>query len=44
MILAFFLGHVYLSTAGHTPLSHLKAMITGWEDVESHSSSGGTQS
>ena len=44
MILAFFLGHVYLSTAGRTPLSHIKAMITGWEEVESHSSSGGTKS
>jgi thiosulfate reductase cytochrome b subunit len=44
MILAFFLAHVYLSTAGHTPLSHIKAMITGWEEVESHSSSGETKS
>ena len=34
MILAFFIAHVYLATAGHTPTSHIKAMITGWEEVE----------
>jgi thiosulfate reductase cytochrome b subunit len=33
MILAFFVAHAYLATAGHTPLSHIKAMITGWEEV-----------
>ena len=33
MILIFFIAHVYLATAGHTPTSHIKAMITGWEDV-----------
>ena len=32
MMLAFLIGHVYLSTTGHTPLAHIKAMITGWED------------
>jgi len=25
---------VYLATAGHTVMSHIKAMITGWEEVE----------
>lgn len=34
MILVFFIAHVYLATAGHTPTSHIKAMITGWEEVE----------
>ena len=34
MVLIFFIAHVYLATAGHTPLSHIKAMITGWEEVE----------
>ena len=34
MMLAFFIAHVYLATAGHTPLAHIKAMITGWEDVD----------
>ena len=33
MILIFFIAHVYLATAGHTPLAHIKAMITGWEEV-----------
>jgi thiosulfate reductase cytochrome b subunit len=30
---AFVLMHVYLTTTGRTPLAHLKAMITGYEDV-----------
>jgi thiosulfate reductase cytochrome b subunit len=34
LMLAFFIAHVYLATAGHTPLAHIKAMITGWEEVE----------
>ncbi|MBI4984159.1 MAG: cytochrome b/b6 domain-containing protein [Rhodocyclales bacterium] len=33
MMLVFLIAHVYLTTAGHTPTAHLKAMITGWEDV-----------
>jgi thiosulfate reductase cytochrome b subunit len=34
MMLAFVIVHVYLITTGHTIGAHLKAMITGWEDVE----------
>ncbi|GAB4360539.1 MAG: cytochrome b/b6 domain-containing protein [Gammaproteobacteria bacterium] len=34
LMLIFFIVHVYLATAGHTPTSHIKAMITGWEEVE----------
>jgi thiosulfate reductase cytochrome b subunit len=34
MMLAFLIAHVYLTTAGHTPTSHIKAMITGWEEVD----------
>ena len=34
MMLAFLIGHLYLSTTGHTPLAHIKAMITGWEDQD----------
>lgn len=34
MMLIFFIAHVYLATAGHTPTSHIKAMITGWEETE----------
>lgn len=33
MILVFVIAHVYLITAGHTVTSHLKAMITGWEET-----------
>jgi len=31
---AFLFTHVYLTTLGHTPLAHTKAMVTGWEDAE----------
>jgi biopolymer transport protein ExbD len=34
LMLIFFIVHVYLATAGHTWTSHIKAMITGWEEVE----------
>ena len=34
LMLAFLIVHVYLTTAGHTPTSHIKAMVTGWEEVE----------
>ncbi len=31
---AFVVVHVYLTTTGHTVFAHIKAMITGWEEVE----------
>jgi thiosulfate reductase cytochrome b subunit len=34
LMLIFFVVHVYFITMGHTPGAHLKAMITGWEEVE----------
>jgi thiosulfate reductase cytochrome b subunit len=34
MMLIFLIAHIYLGTAGHTVTSHIKAMITGWEEVE----------
>lgn len=34
IFLAFVIAHVYLITTGHTVGAHLKAMITGWEEVE----------
>ena len=34
LLAAFVVMHVYLTTTGHTPLAHIKAMITGWEEVE----------
>ena len=33
-ILIFLVGHVYLTTTGPTIFAHIKAMITGWDDVE----------
>jgi len=35
LMLAFFVVHVYFATTGHTWTSHIKAMITGYEEVES---------
>lgn len=32
----FIVAHVYLTTTGPTVLTDIKAMITGWEDVEMH--------
>jgi Ni/Fe-hydrogenase b-type cytochrome subunit len=31
---AFIFVHVYLATLGHTPLAHIKAMFTGYEEEE----------
>ena len=33
-VMAFVIVHLYLITTGHTVTSNLKAMITGWEDLE----------
>ncbi len=40
LMIAFVLAHIYLTTTGQTPLSNLKAMITGWEDIEIDGSDG----
>lgn len=34
LLIAFIVAHIYLTTTGHTPTSNIKAMITGWEDLE----------
>ena len=34
LMLAFLISHLYLATTGHQVSSQLKAMITGWEEVE----------
>lgn len=36
LMLFFVIVHVYLTTTGHTPTAHIKAMITGWEEVGEH--------
>jgi thiosulfate reductase cytochrome b subunit len=33
---AFIVMHIYLTTTGEKPLSGIKSMVTGWEDVELH--------
>jgi thiosulfate reductase cytochrome b subunit len=32
-LLTFLIVHVYMTTTGHRVFAHIKAMITGWEDV-----------
>ncbi len=32
-LLTFLIVHVYMTTTGHKIFAHIKAMITGWEDV-----------
>ena len=34
MLLVFVIAHVYLTTTGHKPLSAIKAMVTGWEEMD----------
>lgn len=33
LLLAFLIGHIYMTTTGHRISSHIWAMITGWEEV-----------
>jgi thiosulfate reductase cytochrome b subunit len=34
VLLVFLIAHIYLTTTGETPTSNLKAMITGWEELD----------
>jgi PAS domain S-box-containing protein len=34
LLLTFVVVHVYLTTTGHKPLSAIKAMVTGWEEMD----------
>jgi len=36
LFISFIFAHVYLTTTGPTPLAGIKAMMMGWEDVETH--------
>lgn len=38
LLIAFLIVHLYLITTGHTVTSNLKAMITGWEELENEES------
>lgn len=33
-VMIFLIIHVYMTTTGHTLFSHIKGMITGWEEIE----------
>ncbi len=33
LVIMFVIGHVYLTTTGHTWYAHILAMITGWEEL-----------
>jgi thiosulfate reductase cytochrome b subunit len=33
-ILSFVIVHIYMITTGRTVITHTRAMITGWEEVE----------
>ena len=37
-LLIFLIVHVYMTTTGHHMTAHIKAMFTGWEEVEDESS------
>jgi len=39
MLVAFLIVHVYMTTTGQTYTSNIKAMFTGYEDVEEHNDS-----
>lgn len=34
LLFSFIIAHIYLTTTGHKPLSSIKAMITGWEEMD----------
>ena len=34
MMLVFLIAHIYLITTGRTIMAHMKAMITGWEEID----------
>jgi PAS domain S-box-containing protein len=33
-LIIFVIAHIYLTTTGHRPISSIKAMITGWEEMD----------
>lgn len=45
LLMAFVVVHIYMTTTGHTVTTNIKAMITGWEDLETDATgpnNGGT--
>jgi thiosulfate reductase cytochrome b subunit len=43
-LVAFVIGHIYLTTTGQTPLSNLRAMLTGDEHIHGEANEGGAPS
>jgi len=41
-LVAFVLVHAYLTTTGRTPVSNLKAMITGYEEIDDEQNAAGS--
>jgi PAS domain S-box-containing protein len=33
-LMVFVIAHIYLTTTGHKPMSSIKAMVTGWEEMD----------
>ncbi|WP_029009183.1 cytochrome b/b6 domain-containing protein [Azospirillum halopraeferens] len=42
LMAAFVIAHVYLTTTGHSVFAHIRAMITGWEDLDHPAPAGST--
>lgn len=42
-LIAFVVMHIYLTTTGETPTSNLKAMITGYEELDENEGTGDEQ-
>lgn len=42
LVAAFICVHVYLTTTGHTVFAHIKAMISGWEELDADEAGGET--
>ncbi|MGQ9367605.1 cytochrome b/b6 domain-containing protein [Azospirillum sp. A39] len=42
LMAAFVVVHVYLTTTGHSVFAHVRAMITGWEDLDHRADPSGT--
>jgi Ni/Fe-hydrogenase b-type cytochrome subunit len=38
---AFLFMHIYLTTTGHTPMANIKAMVTGWEELNEETEAKG---
>lgn len=43
-LVVFIITHLYLITTGHTPTSNLKAMLTGYEELDDDNETGGAPS